>query len=101
MQIKIKKTDKRMTGYGQFKYYVDIRNDRGEVFGTNLEKFYEIRQWCWETWGISREVNEYNSKEYAWLTDQNIHWSWINDAYRARLYLFDKSEATLLTLKWA
>ena len=25
MQIKIKEIDKRMDGYGQFKYYVDIR----------------------------------------------------------------------------
>jgi hypothetical protein len=100
MQIKVKKTDKRMTGHTRFKYYVEITHNRSEPFGISLEKFYEVRQWCWETWGASREVDEYNSKEFAWLADQSKHWSWVNDQYRARLYLADKDEAALFTLKW-
>jgi hypothetical protein len=101
MQIKVKKTDKRMNGHDQFKYYVDIKHDRNEPFGLLMEKFFELRQWCWETWGPGREVNEYNSKEFAWQGDQNKQWSWVNDQYRARLYLANKEEAALFTLKWA
>jgi hypothetical protein len=101
MQIKVKKTDKRMNGHGQFKYYVDLKHDRNEPFGSLMEKFFELRQWCWETWGISREVTEYSSKDFSWLGDQNKHWSWVNDQYRARLYLANKEEAALFTLKWA
>lgn len=101
MQIKVKKTDKRMNGHGQFKYYVDLTYDRNEPSGSLMEKFFELRQWCWETWGISREVTEYSSKDFAWQGDQNKHWSWVNDQYRARLYLGNHEDAALFTLKWA
>jgi hypothetical protein len=102
MKIKVKKTDKRMTGYSLFKYYIDIKYDRSDNFDQMpaLEKFFEIRQWCWETWGPSREVDEFNNRSNSWMGDQNVHWAWINDAYRARLYLADTEEAAYITLKW-
>lgn len=103
MQIKVKRTDKRMTGHNKFKYYIDIKYDRNESFDSMpvLEKFFEIRQWCWETWGASREVDELNDRLNSWQGDKNPHWAWINDAHRARLYLATIDEAALFTLKWA
>ena len=102
MQIKVKRTDKRMTGYNKFKYYIDIKYDRNDNFTDMpvIEKFFEIRQWCWETWGASREVDELNDRLNSWQGDKNPHWSWINDAHRARLYLATPYEAALVTLKW-
>jgi hypothetical protein len=102
MQIEVKKTDKRHTGSDRFKYYVDIKwTDYAKEHKLVMEKFFEIRQWCWETWGPSREVDQYSSKEGSWTADQNLSWSWINDQHRARIYLGSKDEAAFFTLKWA
>jgi hypothetical protein len=101
MQIKVKKTDKRMNGHGQFKYYIDIKNDRTEPYGSIMEKFFELRQWCWETWGPSREADQYSDIAEAYLGDQNPAWAWLNDQYRARLYLCGKEEAAHFALKWS
>jgi hypothetical protein len=101
MRITVKKTDKRHTGHLSFKYYVDIRITEFGEHKLLLEKFFEIRQWCWETWGPSREVDQYSSIEGAWQGDQNKSWSWINDQHRARIYLGTKDEATFFTLKWS
>ncbi len=101
MQIKVKKTDKRHTGYLAFKYYVEIKTKEWGEYNLVMEKFFEIRQWCWETWGPSREVDQYTNIEGAWTADQNLSWSWINDQHRARIYLGTKDEAAFFTLKWA
>ncbi len=101
MQIKVKKTDKRHTGHLQFKYYVEIKAKEYNEYKLVMEKFFELRQWCWETWGPSREVDQYSSIEGSWKEDQNHAWSWVNDQYRARLYLGGKEEAAFFTLKWS
>lgn len=100
MKITVKKTDKRHTGSDRFKYYVDIRPTTYTEWQLAEEKFYEMRQWCWETWGPSREVDKYKSIEGAYTGDQNHAWSWINDQHRYRLYLGNKEEAAHFTLKW-
>ena len=100
MKIKVKKTDKRHTAFDRFGYYVEIkRDDWAERFAVN-EKFYELRLWCWETWGPSREVDQY-SLDFENPVDKNNHWSWINDQYRSRLYLANPEDAAYFTLKWS
>ena len=51
MTIKIKKLDKRNTGFSKFKY---------SVTSTSLysQEFYEIRKWMWDTWGASKELKD-------------------------------------------
>jgi hypothetical protein len=100
MKIKIKRTDKRHTAFNRFKYYVEIKHDEWSERHIVIEKFYELRLWCWETWGPSREVDQYNV-EYIDAPDKNDHWGWLNDAYRARLYLGGPEDAAYFTLKWA
>lgn len=103
MKIKLKKTDKRMTGCDRFRYYVDIRL-AGFPPGSPrpINKFYELRVWCWETWGPSREVDQYHEVKPGWYDqDQSVHWSWINDQYKHRLYLAGDDEAALFMLKWS
>lgn len=103
MKIKIRKTDKRHTGHDKFQYYVDIKstdwNENSQLM------FYKFRMWCWETWGPSRELNDWNVGNKSDQLDQdpgdrNAHWAWINDQYRFRLYLGSKDEAAHFTLKW-
>jgi hypothetical protein len=102
MKIKLKKTDKRMTGHSQYMYYVDIR---ASSFSENANlMFYRLRMWCWDTWGASREVDQFDvglSQPDQDPGDKNPHWGWINDQYRNRLYLAGVDEAALFTLKWS
>ena len=100
MKIKVKRTDKRHTAHGRFSYYVEIKADRVNERHDVREKFFELRLWCWETWGPSREVDQY-SLDHPDPTDKNNHWSWINDPYRARLYLAGPEDAAFFTLKWS
>jgi hypothetical protein len=101
MQITVKKTDKRHTGNDRFKYYVEVKATTTGEYKLMQEKFYELRQWCWETWGPSREIDQYTYFEGNWTEDQNITWSWINDEHRSRLYLGNKEEAAHFALKWS
>lgn len=102
MKIIVKKTDKRHTASDKFKYYAIVKKEHyTEPTGLALEKFYEIRAWCWETWGPAREANEPRTAENSWQGDKNDHWSWINDPYRARIYFTGKDEAALFTLRWS
>jgi len=100
MKIKIKRTDKRHTAYDRFKYYVEVKNDVWPDRVAVHEKFFELRLWCWETWGPSREVDQY-SLDFENTFDKNSHWGWLNDQYRARLYLGNDADAAFFTLKWA
>lgn len=101
MKIEVKRTDKRHTAYSNFKYYVKIKHDEWSERHLTREKFFELRQWCWETWGPSREADQYSDIAEAYLEDQNPAWAWLNDQYRARLYLCGKEEAAHFALKWS
>jgi hypothetical protein len=101
MKIKVKRTDKRHTAFDRFKYYIEIKQDDWAERHKAREKFFELRLWCWETWGPSREVDQYNLEIDIDPVDKNNHWSWINDQYRARLYLAGPADAAYFTLKWS
>ena len=101
MKIEVRKTDKRHLANDRFKYYVDISTADWAERKLIMEKFFELRQWCWENWGPSREVTAYSDIEGCWLADQNHAWSWVNDEHRARLYLCGKEEATYFALRWS
>ena len=101
MKIKVKKTDKRHIAYDRFGYYIEIKRDEWAERFAVCEKFYELRLWCWETWGPSREVDQYNSEIVSNLGDKNTHWGWLNDQYRSRLYLAGPDEAAYFALKWS
>lgn len=100
MKIKVKRTDKRHTAHGRFSYYVEVKHDAWPERRLVHEKFFELRLWCWETWGPSREVDQY-SLDFDNPPDKNDHWSWLNDPYRARLYLGSPEDAAFFTLKWS
>lgn len=100
MQIKVRKTDKRHTAHNRFAYYVEIKAVEPLEYKLVMEKFFELRQWCWETWGASREVDQYSSLEGGWSEDQNPLWAWVNDDHRARIYIAKPEQAAHFTLKW-
>ena len=80
------KLDRRMNGYGDFKYTVRF------AF-SEREKFCEIREWCCEQWGASREFN-------LWDATKNPAWCWNMDQYRIQIYFAGEGEYQWFLLKW-
>ena len=100
----IKKLDRRHTGYGIWKYYINKRIGIGTRDNSNQE-FYRWRDWCWQNWGGSKELLEWIS-DYNKLTViekvscQNPNWCWFNDRFNSRIYLRTDEELTMFILKW-
>ena len=100
MKHVIRKTDSRFTGADRFKYYVRMSPEFSE---SAIEEFFRLRVWCWETWGPAREVSSTIAKDYIankFTDDLNDNWSWLNDDYRARIYLKGKDEVAMFRLRW-
>lgn len=89
--MKIKKLTRQYSGSNEFTHMVSyILKDSG--------MFVKHRQWCWETWGPSCEL------EYRWRvgTSANPHWCWMSDTVgRIRIYFASEGEASHFALRWA
>lgn len=84
----MKTLDRRMTGHDDFEKCVDFGNH-------NIDRFIEVRNWCWEQWGSSCEF-EYRKK----LSDPNPSWCWLTDEWRIRIYLRSTKEVSCFLLRW-
>ena len=83
--MKTGKLDKRHNGNSRFKYFASF--GYGELL-----KFVEVRNWCWQTWGPSAEL------DISGLVDQK--WAWVHDDYNTRIYLASDTEYQWFILKW-
>lgn len=104
--MKIKKVDKRNTAYSYFEFYDESFHEHW--FTSNhryFQKFFMIRDWCWKTWGSSKEIHNWiddNVTNYnRYLHSQNEHWSWGNENYKPRIYLRTEKELSLYLLTWS
>lgn len=110
--------DKRYTGHGHFDYLVNRPLARTSVLyqsGQNITRYASMqlfnswRQWCWHTWGPSKELD-------SWLDDvvyhdgdiepvsHNPHWAWTKESthdVHSRIYLRGDAELTMFLLRWA
>lgn len=98
--MEIKKLDKRNKGHEHFKYFVRTSILKGP-------NYHEIREWCWQTWGSSKELIDWvNDDALSKGVDpkplfcQNQHWTWQNDEYYRRIYLKGDAELMMFKLKW-
>jgi len=89
------KLDRRHKGTTLFQYYVE------PVFHTHITdkvKFYEWRNWCWNTWGPSIERDaalDFGSNHY------NVaRWSWHTENGLKRIYFKSDKELNWFNLKW-
>jgi hypothetical protein len=70
-----------------------------------IQKFLEIRQWCWQVWNASCELDNYLSA-YRILkqTRYNDHWAWADTDYPrtkgSHIYLTGDQELAFFRLKW-
>ena len=86
--MKLKKIDRRMNGYGMFKYCVNFNY-------VTVQDFCDIRKWCSEQWGPSDDL-EFIEK----IKNPNMAWCWVNDQYTMRIYIATDKEAQWFLLKW-
>lgn len=101
------KLDRRNTGYGNWTYYLNKpRMGNSIIFGLqeSYQKFYEWRNWCWQTWGPSKELQHWledlrNPNQLA--VSHNEQWCWQNDEYATRIYLRTDKELSIFLLKWS
>lgn len=84
-KIKTFKLDKRYVGHEYFQY--------SENF-TRREKddFIQRRNWCWQTWGPSCEIE--------FLSDTETPWCWLTNDFNLRIYLKNEKHLQWYILKW-
>lgn len=101
------KLDRRNTGFSQWKYYIDFyKNVRLMSIPFKKQEFNSWRIWCWDTWGASKELDEWledlkNINTNIALIAHNEHWCWQNSDYNTRIYLRTDKELSQFLLKWS
>lgn len=98
MKFETKILDMRFTGYPHWKYYVSV--SRIVSADERVDMFVLWREWCWTTWGASKELDFY----YYTLGDgpcHNAHWCWSSEYERRRIYLATDVDLMEFTLRWA
>jgi hypothetical protein len=86
--MKVKQLDRRFSGYGNFKYHIQFQTNE-------LQKFSDVRNWCWQTWGPSCELEHYNK-----INPPNGFWCWGSTEWYIRIYLATPAEYSWFLLKW-
>lgn len=83
-----KKIDKRMLGYGMFKYHMSFAR-------READRFILLRNWCWQQWGPSSEIEFYH------LLEDSTAWSWVSDHHaRYRIFFQSDKEYAWFMLNW-
>ena len=84
--MNIVKLDRRYTGSDQFKFCIEFN-------WLESKKFVDVREWCWELYGASAEINyarqHYKDAKYAWMSDNSL-----------RIYLKSNEELQWFILRW-
>ena len=97
--LKLVKLDRRHAGYGVWGYYVE--RPRYLALRESKQIFYSWREWCWSTWGASKEMENFDHYDmFDGLHCSNSRWSWISDV-RNRIFLRSDQEASVFVLRWS
>jgi hypothetical protein len=93
--MKMKKLTRQYTGYGTFKYVVEYTK-------WDIVQFNQHRQWCWETWGPSCELDFSLRLINLQPADRNEKWAWLTnlDIPKIRIYFASTEQASHFLLKW-
>jgi hypothetical protein len=101
--------DARYKGYPSWKYFVP-RPNRISLMGTmtrydSTQLFHSWREWCWQTWGASKELQDWHddltTRPNSNMVSHSENWCWINDSTSTRIYLRGDAELVLFLLRWA
>lgn len=88
---KVKRLTRQYNGYDKFKYLVEP-DGVNEI--ANRQQLAEWRNWCWATWGASRELL------WAITGIPNAQWAWQTEFKHKRIYLKSDAELVLFELKF-
>ena len=87
----VKRLTRQYNGYTHFKYIIQP-TEKNILIAQN--QFAEFREFCWATWGASREIlwaiTATPDARYAWCTEHN----------NRRIYLKSDAELVLFELKF-
>jgi len=102
MKTKIKKLDKRYTGYQHFNYTATPmwQSNWNSVDLADTQRL--MRQWCWETFGPSCEYEEY--RILAGHRELNERWCWVGGGHKhnsQRILINNEEDKNWFVLRWA
>jgi len=100
MKVKIRKTDKRHTGHGVFLFVAEVEWPGLGRRTERMQGFIELRQWCWETLGMSCEREHWFELYKQNCAVPNERWCWHTDFGNFKIYLRSEKEANWFKLKW-
>lgn len=88
---KVKRLTRQYNGHTRFKYVV-----QPATFDllTTRQQLVEWREWCWTTWGPSRELL------WSIAGTPDAVWSWDTEHSNRRIYLKTDAELVLFELKF-
>lgn len=87
----VKKLTRQYNGFNHYKWLIECAGC-DEVL--NRRNFADWRDWCWATWGASREL------KWAITRPPVPVWAWDTEFRHKRLYFQSDAELTLFELKW-
>lgn len=94
----VQKLDARYNGHPYFSHFIEPKFVVGQSLTSfhydKTQKFIEMRQWFWETFGASRELRFVRFSETP-----NVEWAWDSDNGHLRIYAKEKQLEWCL-LKW-
>lgn len=102
------KIDGRHSGYGDWAYYAKrphIFHKTGSTSYDNKQLYYRWYEWCWETWGPSKTINDwYNDYRDGKVRPDahihNEHWCWEMNEEKDRIFFRTEKEFGLFLLRW-
>jgi len=89
------KLDKRYNGHQKFKYSI---SPTAVPYLEQQQDFQELREWMWENYGPSMELEWAMAQARANQTE--AIWAWDTEHKNKRLYLRGDAELTFLKLKF-
>jgi hypothetical protein len=104
MKFNLVKLDRRHTGYSHWKYFVELKYSLSYTpLHEQNRDFYEWREWCWEQWGASKELHDFDDRFdlFDGTYSSNAKWCWLNRDGTRRIYLKNTEEASAFTLRWS
>jgi hypothetical protein len=98
-------TNGRFKAYPMFKYFAEpwVSHSLSDYNIDKLSQFFEIREWCVNTWGASQEFEVWRFFNRAGKT-VNQHWCFdVNTTNQPmlRIYFRSAAEYALYKLKWS
>lgn len=100
MSAKLVKLDQRHKGHSEWQYMVESRLWPSQ---NRVKEFCTWREWCWQQWGASKELDEFDHYDlFDGKSSSNPYWCWLGNSpnHGRRIYFRTQAEATAFSLFW-